>query len=56
VARRTRNAPKEKSGLNTEYAALKDEIREVEVIRKYAEEVQRAMNPPQKTQTREMEI
>jgi hypothetical protein len=47
---------KKKGGLNTEYAALKDEIREVEIIRRYAEEVQRAMNPPQKTQTREMEI
>jgi hypothetical protein len=47
---------KEKCGLNTEYAALKNEIREVEIIRKYAEEIQRTMNPPQKTRTREMEI
>jgi hypothetical protein len=47
---------KKKGVLNTEYAALKDEIREVEIIRKCAEEVQRTMNPPQKTRTHEIEI
>jgi hypothetical protein len=46
----------EKGGLNTEYRLMKDEIREVEIIRKYAEEVQRTINLPQKTRGREMEI
>jgi hypothetical protein len=46
----------EKQKLNGEYHALKDEIREVEIIRKYAEEIQRAMNPPQKVKSWEMEI
>jgi hypothetical protein len=27
---------------------LKDKVREIEIIRKYAEEVQRAINPQQK--------
>jgi len=42
----------EKGGLNTEYAVLKDDIRRVEEIRKYAEEAQRAANPAHKTKTR----
>jgi hypothetical protein len=47
----------EKQKLNGEYHSLKDEIREVEIIRKYAEEVQRTMNPPkQRTRTRDREI
>jgi hypothetical protein len=47
---------REKGGLNTEYDILKERIREVERIRKYAEEVQRAINPPAKKREREMEI
>ena len=38
----------EKGGLNTEYAVLKERIHEVERIRKYAEEVQRAIVAPSK--------
>jgi hypothetical protein len=47
----------EMGGLNTEYAVLKARIAEVERIRKYAEEVQRAIEPPtQKKRTQGMEI
>jgi hypothetical protein len=47
---------REKSGLNTEYVILKERIAEVERIRKYAEEVQRAINPPTKTRVQGLEI
>jgi hypothetical protein len=46
----------ELGGLNTEYELLKDKVREVEVIRKYAEEVQRAINPPQKKREQGLEV
>jgi hypothetical protein len=48
---------REMGGLNTEYAILKERIAEVERIRKYAEEVQRAINPPQqKMQNRDVSL
>jgi hypothetical protein len=47
---------REKGGLNTEYAILKDRIAEVEHIRKYAEEIQRAINPPKKAREQGLEI
>jgi hypothetical protein len=46
----------ERGGLNREYAVLKEQIREVEVIRKYAEEAQRTINPPQKKREQGLEI
>jgi hypothetical protein len=46
----------EKGGLNTDYDILKDKIREVELIRKCAEEVQRAISPVTKKQTLGLEI
>jgi prefoldin subunit 5 len=46
----------ELGGLTTEYEVLNDEIREVELIRKSAEEVQRAMNPAVKKRGYEMDI
>jgi ATP-dependent exoDNAse (exonuclease V) alpha subunit len=39
----------ERSRLNSKYQMLKSEIREVETIRKYAEEVHRAVASPQRT-------
>jgi hypothetical protein len=42
-------------GLRQEYLKLKDEIREVEIVRKAAEQIARQINPPQKNQTRGME-
>jgi hypothetical protein len=35
----------EKSVLTRKYATLKEEVRDVETIRKYAEEVQRTIEP-----------
>jgi hypothetical protein len=46
----------EKSVLTREYAALIEEVRDVETIRKYAEEVQRAITPTTRTHRREVEI
>jgi hypothetical protein len=46
----------EKQTLNGEYHALKDEIREVETIRKYAEQIQRTIEPKQRTREQGMEI
>jgi hypothetical protein len=43
-------------GLRQEYLTLKDEIREVEIIRKAAEQIARQIYPPQKTRTQGMEI
>jgi hypothetical protein len=42
--------------LQQEYLTLKDEIREVEIIRKAAEDIARQIDPPQKTRARETEI
>jgi hypothetical protein len=39
-----------------EYVALKEEVRDVETVRKYAEEVQRIIAPKQITQMREVEV
>jgi Lon protease-like protein len=47
---------REKGGLNTEYAVLKDRIAEVEHIRKYAEEVQRTINPLHKAKSHDMSL
>jgi hypothetical protein len=46
----------EKGGLNTQYELLKEKVREVEIIRKYAEEVQRAINLPQKRREQGLDI
>jgi hypothetical protein len=41
--------------LQQEYLRLKDEIREVEIIRNAAEDIARQISPPQKNQTRGIE-
>jgi hypothetical protein len=46
----------EKSVLSREYATLKEEVRDVETVRKYAEEVQRAVVPMTRTHGQEVEI
>ncbi|GHU55971.1 hypothetical protein AGMMS49975_18540 [Clostridia bacterium] len=46
----------ERGGLSREYAVLKEKVREVEVIRKYAEDAQRAINPPTKKRAQGLEI
>jgi hypothetical protein len=46
----------EKSKLYQEYSALKNEIREVEIIRKAAEQIARQIDPPKRTKAREMEL
>jgi hypothetical protein len=46
----------ERSRLNSKYQTLKSEIREVEIIRKYAEEIQRTIAPPSKLRGRGVEI
>jgi hypothetical protein len=45
----------EKSALTREYATLKEEVRDVETVRKYAEEVQRAIEPTARTHRREQD-
>ena len=45
----------EKGKLYQEYSALKNEIREVESIRKAAEQIARQIDPPRRTRAREME-
>jgi hypothetical protein len=42
--------------LRREYLKLKDEIREVEIIRRAAEQIARQIDPPQKTRARRLEI
>jgi hypothetical protein len=42
--------------LQQEYTALKNEIREVEIIRKAAENIARQIEPQQKKRAREMEL
>ncbi|MDR2132794.1 MAG: hypothetical protein LBP30_05540 [Clostridiales Family XIII bacterium] len=42
--------------LHREYLTLKDEIREVEIVRRAAEQIARQIDPPQKKRTRGMEI
>jgi hypothetical protein len=42
--------------LQREYLKLKDEIREVEIVRKAAEQIARQTDPPQRTKAREAEI
>jgi TfoX/Sxy family transcriptional regulator of competence genes len=42
--------------LYQEYSALKNEIREVEIIRKAAEQIARQIEPPKRTRAREMEL
>ena len=44
-----------KGKLYQEYSALKNEIREVESIRKAAEQIARQIDPPRRTRAREME-
>jgi hypothetical protein len=46
----------ERSVLTREYVALKEEVRDVETIKKYAEEVQRNVAPPTRTHRQEAEI
>jgi hypothetical protein len=46
----------EKNKLIGQYGVLKERIREVELIRKYAEEVQRVMSPPQKKRVKGLDI
>jgi hypothetical protein len=46
----------EKGGLNTQYELLKEKVRDVEIIRKYAEEVQRTINPPQEKREQGLDI
>jgi hypothetical protein len=41
----------EKSVLTRKYATLKEEVRNVETVRKYAEEVQHAIAPPIKSRS-----
>jgi hypothetical protein len=45
----------EKSKLNSEYQTLKSEIKGVETIRKYAEDIQLTITPPQKTKKQELD-
>jgi hypothetical protein len=47
---------REKGGLVTQYENLKEKIRDVENIRKYAEQVQRAIDPPTKKQAQGLDI
>jgi hypothetical protein len=46
----------EKGKLQQEYTALKNEIREVEIIRKVADNIARHIEPRHRKQTREIEI
>jgi hypothetical protein len=46
----------ERQTLNGEYHALKDEIREVETIRKYAEQIQRTIEPKQRTREQGIDL
>ncbi|GHV30705.1 hypothetical protein FACS1894167_11960 [Synergistales bacterium] len=46
----------ERGGLNREYTVLKEKVREIEVIRKYAEDAQRAINPPIKQKSQGIAI
>jgi hypothetical protein len=46
----------EKSALSADYRTLKDEIREVETIRRHAEDMERAMEQKQMAKSRETEI
>jgi hypothetical protein len=46
----------EKSGLIAQYGGLKERIREVERIRKYAEEVHRVISQPQKKRVKGLDI
>jgi hypothetical protein len=46
----------EKKVLEQDYKRLKDKIREVEIIRKAAEQIARQIDPPQRARTREMEL
>ena len=45
-----------KAGLNTEYKKLKEETREVEIMRKNVEAIVRAERPQQRTRGQGMEI
>jgi hypothetical protein len=48
---------REKGGLNTQYAVLKEDIRRVEEIQRFAVEAQRTMNPPrEKSRTQGMDL
>jgi hypothetical protein len=46
----------EKPALTRKYVALKGEVRDVETVRKYAEEVQRVVAPMMRTHRQEVEI
>jgi hypothetical protein len=46
----------EKSSLNVKYQSLKDEIRDVEIVRKYAEQIARSAAPPKKTRPHDIEL
>ena len=46
----------EKSALGIKYQSLKEEIREVETIRRYAESMERTVAPPQKSHGQELDV
>lgn len=46
----------EQSALDCEYKLLKEEVREVEAIRRYAESVERTIEPPQKAREQGLEL
>ena len=46
----------ERDILNQQYTVLKEDVREVEIIRKYAEDIQRTIDRPQRIKTNNIEI